>query len=569
MTKTKRDMNFRNLLYISAFFLFAFSNGSIAQDAKTLHVDSTGRLFIKPGTPVYIYLSTSPDGSNPVKLKGFKDGEAPISWSEHGFKQLNHLNLYLGRSIRFDIFADGKAPKTSLHFNANQGIQKGTTIYLSGEAVLEFAATDPFSGVESIFYSVNGDEFSQYSKPIEFTNDGEYTIRFYSIDNVGNKEDVGERVILIDSTSPSTVLSFEGAHHNGVVSSRTKINLAATDLYGVKETFYSINNNPETRYNRPISITNLPEGEHTISWYSVDKVGNVETKQTLIFFVDRTPPMVFEEIIGNTYMIAGREYSSGRSQLRIAAVDNKAGVKEIYYSINNSPFKLYEKPIFLSEISGAITIRSYAVDNVENKGTSDAEGQQFSMPQVDITGPNIRHSFTGKQLMLRDTLWISPATIINIVASDQGSGVNRIEYRINQNPAEVYSAPFTISNAGSFTIGCTAWDYVENLNIASFDVSVDAQAPEIFSHFSVNPHRIESNDEESLEVYAAGVTLFVGATDNLAGVDNIMVSINGARERAYSQPLDGFKANQTHTVTLRAIDRLGNERTKTITFRVE
>ena len=569
MAKTRRDMNFRNFVYISTFFLITFSNGSFAQEVKTFHVDSTGRLFVKPQTPVYIYLSTSPDGSNPVKLRSLHPEGEPLSWNGHGFQHLKHLNLYLGRNIRFDIFADGQAPKTTLNFNANQGIQKGTTIYLSGDAVLEFSATDPFSGVQSIFYSVNGDEFSQYSKPIEFNNDGEYTIRFYSIDNVGNKEDVGERIILIDSTPPSTELNFEGPHHSDVVSSRTKINLTATDLYGVKETFYSINNNPETRYSRPITITNLTEGEHTISWYSADMVGNVETKQTLTFFVDRTPPMVFEEIIGNTYMIAGREYSSGRSQLRIAAVDNKAGVKEIYYSINNAPFKLYEKPIFLSEISGAITIRSYAVDNVENKGTSDAEGQQFSMPQVDITGPNIRHSFTGKQLMLRDTLWISPATKINIIAVDQGSGVNRIEYRVNQNPAEVYSAPFTISNEGSFTIGCTAWDHVENLNIASFDVSVDAQAPEIFNHFSVKPHRIESNDEAYLEVYAAGVTLFVGATDNLAGVDNIMVSINGARERAYSQPLDGFKAKQTHTVTLRAIDKLGNERSETITFRVE
>lgn len=562
-------MNFRFLLYISIFSLSALLNETSAQEVKTFHIDSTGRLYIKPGTPVYIYLSTSPDASNPVKLHRFQEGNDPISLSGHGFKQLKHLNLYLGRSIRFDIFADGKAPKTSLNFNANQGIQKGTTIYLSGDAVLEFSATDPFSGVQSILYSINDDEFSQYTNPIVFNNDGEYTIRFYSIDNVGNKEDVGERLILIDSTPPVTILSYNGPHHNGVVSSRTQFSLTATDTYGVKETFYSLNSNPETRYSRPITLTNLPEGEHTIKWYSVDMVGNVEVQQTLNFFVDRTPPMVFEEIIGNTYMIAGREYSSGRSQLRIAAVDNKAGVKEIYYSINNAPFKLYDKPIFLSEISGAITIRSYAIDNVENKGTSDAEGQQFSMPQVDITGPNIRHTFIGKHLTLRDTLWISPTTKININATDQGSGVSRIEYRINQNSAEVYSTPFSITQAGYYTLGLTAWDHVENLNIASFAVAVDAEAPEVFTHFSVKPHRFDDSEGKPLAVYPTGVTLFVGATDNLAGIDRIMISVNGARERAYTQPLDGFKATQTHSVTLRAIDKLGNERSKTITFKVE
>jgi len=277
--------------------------------------------------------------------------------------------------------------------------------------------------------------------------------------------------------------------------------------------------------------------------------------------------MVFEEISGNTYMVAGREYSSGRSQLRIVAVDNKAGVKEIYYSINNSPFQLYEKPIFLSEISGAVSVRSYAIDNVGNRGVSDAEGQQFSMPEVDITGPNISHSFTGKRVTLRDTIWISPITKINIHSNDRGSGLNRIEYRLNNNTPVEYSTPFTVVQQGYHTVNSSAWDNVENLNISSFGFGVDNQAPQIFYHFSVKPYKKQPDGE--LNVFPPNVQLYVAATDDKVGVDRITVTVNGGRERNYTQPISGFKLNQLNTVTLKATDRLGNESSQTFTFWIE
>ena len=316
-------------------------------------------------------------------------------------------------------------------------------------------------------------------------------------------------------------------------------------------------------------MANLAEGEHSIGWYSTDKVGNIEQKQSFSFFVDKTPPMVFEEIMGNTYMVSGKEYSSGRSQLRIVAVDNKAGVNQIHYSINGKPFVLYEKPIFLSEITGAITIRSYATDNVDNKGMSDTQGQQFSMPEVDITGPNINYSLKGKQISLRDTLWIGPSTKIAINANDNGAGVNRIEYRHNEAPPKEYTSAFNLDENGYHNISSTAWDNVENLNVKPISFAVDAIAPEIFCNFSVKPHRKLTEAGTTLDVYPRGVSIYIGATDNKAGVEKITVSINGAREKLYTQPLNGFKSNQVNTINLKAVDLLGNEQTETISFWVE
>jgi hypothetical protein len=206
---------------------------------------------------------------------------------------------------------------------------------------------------------------------------------------------------------------------------------------------------------------------------------------------------------------------------------------------------------------------------VENKGTSDSEGHQFSMPEVDITGPNINHSFIGSRLLLRETLWISTRTQISISATDNGSGVNRIEYRLNSTPAEVFGRPFTVIDGGYHTVSATAWDNVENLNISNFAFGVDDKAPEIFHNFSVNPHRQFTDNDEIISVYTEGVKLFIAATDDISGVDKIFYSINESKEQLYTQTLSGFRINQTHTIKLRAIDRLGNVSEKTVRFRVE
>ncbi|HZJ73412.1 MAG TPA: hypothetical protein VFC87_01290 [Perlabentimonas sp.] len=559
----------KHLYKLITLLLIIASFGLNAQDVKSFHTDTTGKLFVNPKTPVYLYISTSPDGTDAVRVKSIQPEGNPMFWDGHGVHYLTHTNLYLGRKIRFDLFADGIAPRTSTNFSVKQGIKKDDKIYLSAQAAIELSAIDKNSGVNQIFVSVNNASYKPYREPMLFDKDGEYSIRFYAEDNVGNKEDEAEQIIVIDTAPPITKLNIEGPSEKEIIASNTKFKLIATDQTGVQNTYYSIDNEKEKIYTRNISVEKLDEGEHTLTYYSVDEVGNTEEKQTFAFFVDRTPPMVFEEIIGNTYMVAGKEYSSGRSQLRIVAVDNKAGVKEIYYSINGKPYQEYTKPILLAEMTGALTVKSYAIDKVNNKGTSDTHGQQFSMPEVDITGPKLSHSFNGKTITLRDTLWIGPETHIVLKATDSGSGVNRIEYKTANTETQPYSEPFTITQQGYHSISYTAWDNVDNPNIGSFNVGVDSSAPELFHHFSVKPHGQTTEKGVAINIFSPNVHLYIAATDDVIGIERIVVSVNEQQEKLYSQPIKGFKPNQTHAVEITAIDKLGNRHTEILRFRVE
>ena len=55
-------------------------------------------------------------------------------------------------------------------------------IYIS-----QIEAKDSCSGVQNIFYSINGGESQVYIEPIRFSDPGEYELKFYAIDNMGNQ----------------------------------------------------------------------------------------------------------------------------------------------------------------------------------------------------------------------------------------------------------------------------------------------------------------------------------------------------------------------------------------------
>jgi len=556
------------LFTASLLVSICFSLAAQTDSVPSFYKDSTGKLFIATGTHVYLYIGISPDASKSIKLLG-DNGNNPIHWSGHGLKHLSHLNLYLGRRVNLYLFADAFPPKTLLSYDSQKGIQKDNTIYLSGQGLIELSSVDPDAGLKGIYYSLNGETSIKYSEPITLKSEGEYKLSVFALDNVGNKEEEITRTIVVDNTPPLSHLELEGDKFENIISGRSSISITSVDALGVKQILYTIDSSKALEYSKPIKASTLSEGEHTISWYSIDEVDNVEAAKSFPFYVDKTPPMVFEEIVGNTYMVAGKEYSSGRSQLKIVAVDNKSGVKEINYSLNNSPFKIFDKPVYLSDIQGAVSVKSFASDNVGNQSVSDSQSEAFTMPTVDITGPQISYSFIGPKITLSDTLWIGPRTKIAISTNDRGAGVNRVSYKIKGGDEKNYSEPFTNDEMGFHDVVCTAYDNVDNLNLISFSFGVDNQAPSIFNHFSIEPASWLSDNGEKIPVFSKGLKLYLAATDNISGVDKLSYSLNGSREILYNSPLISFKPDTTYTLLIKSTDVLGNSSEKVVKFKVE
>jgi len=559
-------MNRFTQILLIALTGFALNSNAQQPEKKAFYIDSTGKLYVSPNLPVHIYLGTSPDGSNAVLMRDINKSSTSLSWNGSGPQLMTHLDLYKGRKIRFELFADGLPPQSAINPKNQNVLELKEAVVIRGGSIIELSATDENAGVDKIFYSLNGSEYIPYAEPINLTDDGEYELKVYSTDNLGNTEPVVSRKFIVDATPPQTEITFKGDKYEDIFSGRAALILTASDRFGVENTKVMIDSTGKwMEYKQPIQTAALAEGHHTLTWYSTDRAGNIEEQKNYRFFVDKTPPVVVEEIEGNSYMIGTREFSSGRSRLKVMAVDNKAGVKEIYYSLNNKEFQLYEKPVLLADILGTVKLKTYAIDKVNNRSSSEANAQSFSMPTIDITGPELGYRFIGPKLSIRDTLWIGPSTKIELLATDKEAGVNRIEYALNQGQNKQYLEPFVLTDDGFYKLEFTGYDNVENVNVSGFTFAVDTQAPEIYWHFSVKPIGFEQVESQTLPVYPDNVRIYIGESDNLTATNTIQYSINGSKNQNYNTPITNLKVG-INELAIFATDALNNTRKETVRF---
>jgi len=79
--------------------------------------------------------------------------------------------------------------------------------------------------------------------------------------------------------------------NNGWYISTVDVIFTATDTQsGVAHTFYKIDSGAWLEYTTPVQI--YLDGEHSISYYSADEAGNVETSKTATLKIDGTSPAI-------------------------------------------------------------------------------------------------------------------------------------------------------------------------------------------------------------------------------------------------------------------------------------
>ncbi|MFF5996383.1 hypothetical protein AAGS61_16845 [Lysinibacillus sp. KU-BSD001] len=185
--------------------------------------------------------------------------------------------------------------------------------WFTANTVINLFATDALSGVFKTYYSIDG---AAYVEGTTIKVDGSkpsYKVSFYSVDVAGNKEEVQTIELKADVIAPTTtaIAPKEWTNEDVVVK------LQAQDAEsGIAKTFYSLNGSAFIEGN---TFTVRKEGIHTIQFYSVDLVGNVEDSNTIEVKIDKTAP--------NVSMDVNKEYSLGDSvQLVYSANDSLSGV---------------------------------------------------------------------------------------------------------------------------------------------------------------------------------------------------------------------------------------------------
>ncbi|MEP4531465.1 MAG: hypothetical protein ABJ004_00155 [Cyclobacteriaceae bacterium] len=570
----------------SAFLLMVVC--TYAQDLPTHHTDSTGNLYWRKSTPVYLFISDSPDGEKErLKSKVTEKYADPFYLDTEGVNYIRSKHavdpetkqIIPNLEIMFEVYADGIAPVSTISYKNVSKYKSPEHLYYKDGMTVELTSKDEMSGVRTLSYKINGSGFKDYQQPIEFSTRGDYELSVYAIDNVGNVEETQTVSFIIDDQDPVSKINVNGITEAGVVSNGSKMYLLAYDsLSGIKTLKYRFDDLSEKVYNgKELPFTELEEGDHTVYFHSEDRVGNVEEEQSFSFFLDKSAPLMVADVLGDRFIVNDEIYFSGRTKLKLTAVDNKVGVKEIMFSVDEEEFKKYENPFYLPSVSGVHLIRYYSVDNLNNS-TADSKKSHYlgqggfeefkhnvNKFYVDLTGPVISHKVENYSFVREDTLYLGPYSKIRLTGTDPESGLQNITYSVNNEVGEnAYDEPFTLSKEGFTTLSYYGYDNVNNRNIADFKFYLDSTDPEVFIQFNTGATR----ERNGLKEYPITAGIFLSATDKTSGISKMYYTLGNEPERSYAGLITNIKKGK-HKLIVRAIDFLNNEKVEEIEFYIK
>ncbi|MCX8058694.1 MAG: Ig-like domain-containing protein [Spirochaetes bacterium] len=233
-----------------------------------------------------------------INEKGFVKYTEPIKFTVEGIYTLIYRaydklgNVIFSKTIVFCV--DGSAPVIQLIPSSSIYEWRGLN-YIPANYQFYFYGFDKYSGVKSIFYSINDGQFTEYKDPIKFDQGGSFVIKYYSIDNVGNFSDIYVYSFIVDNTAPSVKINVIGPNikkdNKLIVTSQTKFSIEAFDKdSGVKIILVSIDGKEFLPYSGEINFAS--EGDHSIVVQAIDFVNNVSEMIEIKVVVDNTPPTV-------------------------------------------------------------------------------------------------------------------------------------------------------------------------------------------------------------------------------------------------------------------------------------
>ena len=164
---------------------------------------------------------------------------------------------YRGEPSSISIKVDTVKPVSQFSISHNSPINE----WISEDVSIELSAYDELSGLSSIICNDK-----DYSTVFTISDEGIHHIKWYAVDNAGNKEDVHNFDVMIDKYIPNTGINVKYA--NGIAI----VYLTAEDSgSGIDRIEYSVNGNNRAVYTEPVVL--LKEGLNNFVWEAFDISG--------------------------------------------------------------------------------------------------------------------------------------------------------------------------------------------------------------------------------------------------------------------------------------------------------
>jgi hypothetical protein len=220
---------------------------------------------------------------------------------------------------------DLSAPATSATVGAPSYGER--PVYIRPNGTVSLAAADNASGVDAIYFALDGGLTGRYGAPLTGFPSGPHNLSYWSADAAGNEEAKRTLWLFADGEAPATTLSLDGpkvARGDVIyITNATNVTLASSDVgSGLAMVYYATGGGP-SNYSAPFTLSQ--PGPVTLSYWGVDRLGNAEAHRTATLIVDVQPP--------STSAAAPSAPVSDQALVRFSAVDNESGVADTFYRV--------------------------------------------------------------------------------------------------------------------------------------------------------------------------------------------------------------------------------------------
>ncbi len=319
----------------------------------------------------------------------------------------NAGNIY---TLEKDISIDTKSPVLTA---ALEGVLGSNNWY--NDVLLHVSATDPAPGSGLSTFEYNIDSTSWQTFPASGLLDlpeGKHSVDIRALDTAGHSVS-SSKSFAQDSVAPDVLLEPTGSlGANNWYVTAIDLSASASDTTSGMDIFeYSVDNQAWATYTTPLK---LADGSNPVSFWAQDKAGLV-TQVDRLYQVDTRPPQIAGNISGtpgaNGWYISNVVVSASSSDPLPGS-----GVDTFTYILDGAVETPYTTGIAIPDGAHKIQL------NVKDKA-----GLIYSLQQ-SINVDTIRPS-----LLINTSLpnWIKGNVSLSGIASDNGSGISKVEISLN------------------------------------------------------------------------------------------------------------------------------------------
>jgi len=260
-----------------------------------------------------------------------------------------------------------------------------------------------------------------------------------------------------DELAPTTTHSVEPAAPDGADGwyvTPARVTLDATDEgeAGVEQTIYRIGAAPPRAYSGPFTVG--VDGDHTLTYRSIDAAGNAETSKSFALKVDANAPDTTATVSPEEPLGAGG-WHDGAITVRLDARDDPgSGVAGTSYRLDGEDWQPY---------GGAIVVEQ-AGDRALEFRSRDVAGNEEPIRSVrvkiDKTPPVTSALVNGAPPQAQ---YAGAARIALVRDDGDGSGAAATEFRIGGGAWTPYAGSFDLTELGGYRVDFRSRDVVGNV----------------------------------------------------------------------------------------------------------